>query len=129
MVALRSAYPRWGRRKLARRLHDLGEPKVPVPSAITEILRRHGRLDEGEFLTPHAMIRFERERPNELWQMEFKGHFTHDAGRCHLLTLLADPEQFIAKNKLSRTLINSLPSWLAGSKPARSKVRATLRRR
>jgi hypothetical protein len=67
VVALRSAHPRWGGRKLAHRLHDLGEPKVPAPSTITEILCRHGRLDEGEFLTPHAMIRFERERPNELW--------------------------------------------------------------
>ena len=45
-------------------------------------------------LTPHAMIRFERDRPNELWQMDFKGHFAHDAGRCHPLTLLDDHSRF-----------------------------------
>ena len=40
------------------------------------------------------MIRFERDRPNELWQMDFKGHFAHDAGRCHPLTLLDDHSRF-----------------------------------
>ena len=94
VVALRCAHPRWGGRKLARRLRDLGAPRVPAPSTITAILRRHGRLDESELLTPHAMIRFERDRPNELWQMDFKGHFAHDAGRCHPLTLLDDHSRF-----------------------------------
>jgi transposase InsO family protein len=94
VLALRQAHPSWGGRKLARRLRDLGEPRVPAASTITEILRRHERLDEAERIKHRATIRFERPQPNELWQMDFKGHFAHDAGRCHPLTLLDDCSRF-----------------------------------
>ena len=94
VLALRAEHPRWGGRKLARRLRDLGEPRVPAPSTITEILRRHGRLDAREAGKHRALIRFERAVPNELWQMDFKGHFGHDAGRCHPLTVLDDCSRF-----------------------------------
>src|ERR1700756_1113769 len=36
----------WGGRKIARRLRDLGETQIPAPATITEILRRHGLIDE-----------------------------------------------------------------------------------
>ena len=40
------------------------------------------------------MQRFEQ-RPNELWQMDFKGHVaTGDGGRCHPLTILDDHSRF-----------------------------------
>ncbi len=44
VLALRDEHS-WGGRKISRRLRDLGMPDVPPPSTITEILRRHGRLD------------------------------------------------------------------------------------
>lgn len=94
VLALREAHPCWGGRKLARRLRDLGETSVPAPSTITGILRRHGKLAGTEANTPGAFIRFEREQPNALWQMDFKGHFAHDAGRCHPLTVLDDCSRF-----------------------------------
>ena len=94
VLALRAAHPSWGGRKLARRLHDLGEARVPAPSTITEILRRHDRLDRSQQSKQHAMTRFERAQPNALWQVDFKGHFAHDAGRCHPLTLLDDCSRF-----------------------------------
>ena len=34
--------------------------------------------------------RFEHAHPNDLWQMDFKGHFPTGAGRCHPLTVLDD---------------------------------------
>jgi len=94
VLALRAAHPSWGGRKLARRLRDLGEPQVPAPSTITEILRRAGRLDPAEQAKHGPLQRFERARPNELWQMDFKGHFAHDTGRCHPLTVLDDCSRF-----------------------------------
>lgn len=90
VVALRQAHPAWGGRKLARRLRDLGTTDVPAPSTITEILRRNGLLDPAEAVRHRAFQRFERSRPNQLWQMDFKGHIAIDSGRCHPLTVLDD---------------------------------------
>jgi transposase-like protein len=74
IVALRAAHPRWGGRKLARRLRDQGVPDVPAPSTVTEVLLRHGKLDPAECAKHQAVQHFERPDPNDLWQMDFKGH-------------------------------------------------------
>ena len=62
---------------------------MPSASTITEILRRHDKLDAAA-AGPARWCRFERAGPNELWQMDFKGHFATVAGRCHPLTVLDD---------------------------------------
>lgn len=84
----------WGGRKIARRLVDTGHGAVPAPSTITEILRRHGRLEERAGEHPGPWRRFERAQPNELWQMDFKGHFAIGGGRCHPLTALDDHSRY-----------------------------------
>ena len=94
IVALRRKHPCWGGRKLRRRLVELGEADIPHPSTITEILRRHGLIDEDASVQHRAFQRFERQSPNELWQMDFKGHFETNAGRCHPLTVLDDHSRF-----------------------------------
>jgi transposase InsO family protein len=94
VVALREAHPAWGGRKLRRRLLDLGAQAVPAPSTITEILRRNGRLDEAEAAQHKAFQRFEHADPNDLWQMDFKGHFATEQGRCHPLTVLDDHSRY-----------------------------------
>jgi len=38
--------------------------------------------------------RFEHAAPNELWQMDFKGHFPLDRGRCHPLTVIDDHSRY-----------------------------------
>ena len=94
VLSLREAHPEWGGRKLRRRLQDLGHEGVPSASTITEILRRHGRLREPERAT-RDFQRFEHEEPNDLWQMDFKGHFATGSGRrCHPLTVLDDHSRF-----------------------------------
>jgi transposase InsO family protein len=90
ILTLRDANPAWGGRKLARVLRDRGVAGVPSPSTVTEVLRRHGKLDPVEALKHRPVQRFERSAPNELWQMDFKGHFAMDRGRCHPLTVLDD---------------------------------------
>lgn len=94
VLMLRESHPAWGGRKIARRLHDLGAGEVPAPSVVTAILRRHGRLDPGECAKREPYQRFERSRPNELWQMDFKGDFAIGTGRCHPLTLTDDHSRF-----------------------------------
>ncbi len=96
VVELRSVHPAWGGRKLRRRLLDQGVEQVPAASTITEILRRRDLLSELKGC--QAFQRFERERPNELWQMDFKGHFGLGAGgRCHPLTVLDDHSRYAAR--------------------------------
>ena len=95
ILDLREAHPRWGGRKLARRLIDLGVTDVPRASTVTEVLRRHDKLDPTETARRLAPVRFEREAPNEMWQMDFKGHFALDRGRCHALTVLDDHSRYL----------------------------------
>ena len=94
IVALRDRHPVWGGRKLRRRLQQLGAEAVPSASTITAVLRRHGRLDAAAAAGHRAFIRFEHAQPNDLWQMDFKGHFALARGRCHPLTVLDDHSRF-----------------------------------
>ena len=85
----------WGGRKIKQALENDGELDVPAASTITAILRRHHRLTEaGAAHHPGPWQRFERDGPNELWQMDFKGHFAIHSGRCHPLTALDDHSRF-----------------------------------
>ena len=88
VLELRALHPAWGGRKLRRRLLDLGRPS-PAASTITEILRRHFLL-AGPTAPQGPWQRFERRAPNDLWQMDFKGHVPCRDGRCHPLTTLDD---------------------------------------
>jgi transposase InsO family protein len=94
IIALRERHPQWGGRKLARRLCDLGIEGVPAVSTVTEVLRRHGKLDPTEMAKRQTFKRFERSTPNDLWQMDFKGHFPMESGRCHALTVLDDHSRY-----------------------------------
>ena len=83
----------WGGRKIAWTMSQAGCETVPAASTISDILRRHGKLDRGaQHPGPH--VRFERAEPNELWQMDFKGHFAMASGRCHPLTVLDDHSRY-----------------------------------
>jgi transposase InsO family protein len=93
VLRLRDQHPAWGGRKLHARLVALKRKNVPTPSTITAILHRHQRIDP-DCVAPHALVRFQRDRPNELWQMDFKGHFALATGRCHPLTVLDDHSRY-----------------------------------
>jgi transposase InsO family protein len=84
----------WGGRKLARQLAGQGGPAL-APSTVTGILRRAGLLDCAAAPGQRAWQRFERDTPNELWQMDFKGHLPMlNRARCHPLTVLDDHSRF-----------------------------------
>jgi transposase InsO family protein len=103
VLELRIKHPAWGARKLKRRLEDLGHLQVPARSTVNGILQRHGLIDPTESLKHNAFERFERKAPNELWQMDFKGHLQTAAGLCHPLTILDDHSRF---NLLLRACAN-----------------------
>jgi transposase InsO family protein len=93
ILAVRDAHPAWGARKIARCLERDGV-SCPAPSTVHAILQRHGRI------TPPlggaaAHLRFEMAEPNQLWQMDFKGHMPlSGGGRCHPLTVVDDHSRY-----------------------------------
>lgn len=94
VIALRREHPAWGGRTLRQRLRNLGCAEVPAASTCTEILRRAELLGPNP-THPGPFLRFERSAPNELWQMDHKGHFATQCGqRCHPLTVLDDHSRF-----------------------------------
>jgi transposase InsO family protein len=94
VVKLRSQHSVWGGRKIRRRMQMLGYSDIPAASTITAILKRHGLIDRFESQKCKAFQRFEREYPNDLWQMDFKGHVPCPEGRCHPLTVLDDHSRY-----------------------------------
>ena len=93
VLAVRAEHPAWGGRKIRRVLEDQGLA-APSASTITEILRRAGVLDGPRAGEGRDWTRFEHAAPNDLWQMDFKGHFPLEAGRCHPLTVLDDHSRY-----------------------------------
>ena len=94
VLRVREDHPAWGGRKIRARLQALGWVAVPAASTITAILKRHGKIDPAESLKHRAWQRFEAAFPNDLWQMDFKGHFAVVQGRCHPLTVLDDHSRY-----------------------------------
>jgi transposase InsO family protein len=94
VVELRQRHWAWGGRKLRQRLLDLGHTDAPAVSVVHAILKRHGLIDARESDKHRSFERFERAEPNDLWQMDFKGHFATEKGRCHPLTMLDDHSRY-----------------------------------
>ena len=94
IVSLRRKHPAIGAKKLKRMLENQGL-SAPAYSTINAVLHRNGLIlpEASAAATPH--IRFEKKRPNEMWQADFKGHFAMGNGqRCHPLTVVDDHSRY-----------------------------------
>jgi transposase InsO family protein len=96
VLKVRRAHPAWGGRKIQWKLAQDGMDPIPSASTITAILYRNEMIASGESQKHKPMQRFEMEQPNQLWQMDFKGHFEIANGSlCHPLTVLDDHSRFL----------------------------------
>lgn len=93
VLAVRARHPAWGGRKIAKVLAR-GGISAPSPSTVTQILRRRGIALGEHGHGPEATGRFEHPAPNDLWQMDFKGHVAMRSGRLHPLTVLDDHSRY-----------------------------------
>lgn len=93
VLSLRQECPAWGGRKIAGVLKREGGGTI-APSTVTGILRRNGVELGAQGGGTQPFIRFEHEAPNDLWQMDFKGHVALRQGRLHPLTVLDDHSRF-----------------------------------
>lgn len=102
VLRAREEHPAWGGRKLRRLLlrdgggvGGVGGVGAPSASTVTAILHRHGLIAAEASLARRPMTRFEHGAPNDLWQMDFKGHVPMErGGRCHPLTVLDDHSRY-----------------------------------
>lgn len=94
VLAVRDAHPAWGARKIARCLQRDGLVP-PALSTTHAILRRNGRVEPLGGTPGQPYQRFEREAPNLLWQMDFKGRVAlTGGGACHPLTIVDDHSRY-----------------------------------
>ena len=91
VVELRRRYG-WGAKKLVVLLAREGIALRVV--TVNRILKRRGLLVAQECHRP-ATQRFEREAPNQLWQMDFKGPWEVAEGHCYPLSILDDYSRYL----------------------------------
>lgn len=94
VITLRNKYPAWGAKKLRQVLLNEGQSDLPSLSTFNRILKEGDQITSIDSDKRKAYIRFEREKPNELWQMDFKGHFPVPDSKCHPLTILDDCSRY-----------------------------------
>lgn len=94
VIKTRQSHPAWGGEKIRYYLHSKGHDNLPNEKTIDRIIKRYGLITAEASEKHKAWIRFEHEKPNDLWQMDFKGHFKTQNGRCHPLTVLDDHSRF-----------------------------------
>ena len=99
VVELRRAHPSWGPRRLRYELARgelLEVDQLPSESAVYRCLVRHGLIDaEGRRGRTERWRRWERSRPNELWQMDTVGGFLlADGTKAKALTGVDDHSRF-----------------------------------
>lgn len=103
VVAMRKEHPWDGPKKLRERLREAGldAEHVPAASTIGEILDRHGLIRPRRSrlrVPPHPSPLEPCSEPNELWCVDFKGHFAcGDGKRCHPLTITDAASRFLIK--------------------------------
>lgn len=100
VLAVRDQY-RWGPRKIHAYLRQQAardaQPPPALPSVRTlgNILRRCGRMDDPASPPPTPPQRFEREQPNDLWQVDFKGPVEVDRRKLMPLSILDDCSRYL----------------------------------
>ena len=93
VLAVRDRHPAWGARKIAWTLEREGATP-PAVSTVHAILQRHGRVNRRD-MPAAATGRFEYPRPNQIWQMDFKGRTKMVGGRyMHPLTVVDDHSRY-----------------------------------
>jgi len=95
IIETRIKQPTWGARKILRHLSNKKISGLPAASTISDILKRNNFISIEESLKRKKLIRFERENPNDLWQVDFKGKFQLLTKQtCYPLTMLDDHSRF-----------------------------------
>ena len=87
----RREHPAIGAAKIRAILERQGHEGLPCARTVNNILKREAMILPEASLAVRPHQRFEKERPNEMWQADYKGHFAMGNGeRCHPLNIIDD---------------------------------------
>lgn len=95
IVDYRTAHPAIGALKIHRILTNQGITDLPCVKTVNNILKRNGMITRAASCAATPCKRFERTKPNEMWQADYKGRFTLQSGEeCHPLNIIDDHSRF-----------------------------------
>lgn len=95
IVNVRKKEPAIGAKKIHRILKNRGYVNLPCISTVNAVLKRSNLITQEASRAATPYKRFEKESPNIMWQVDFKGHFAMRNGqRCHPLSVLDDHSRF-----------------------------------
>lgn len=98
ILTVRSNNPGWGARTIREVLLKEGHSNIPCAKTVNNILNRYGCISLEESQKRQPYIRFEKEKCNQMWQVDFKGEFRMADNRyCYPLDILDDHSRFAIK--------------------------------
>src|SRR5580693_546430 len=102
VVELRKQWPSYGPKKLRAMLRERApELAVPAASTIGDILERNGLIRPRRVrlrVPPSSSPLAHAQQPNDVWCVDFKGHFAlGDGSRCYPLTITDAASRYLIK--------------------------------
>lgn len=94
IVRLRVDNPRWGARVLRTKLQQAGLDPVPAVSTVHRVLVRHSLVHPHRTRAPKAWKRFERQAPNDLWQIDGTQVALTDGSKAWIIDLIDDHARY-----------------------------------
>ena len=115
---LRREHPGWGPRRIEHQLGRLGIDPVPSRSSIYRCLKRHGLVElRRRRKRRDEFLRWERDRPMELWQMDVMGGvLLEDDTECKVVIGVDDHSRFcVAAGLVTRATSKAVCAVLTDS--------------
>lgn len=95
IVGARKKEPGIGATKIHRILSNAGHEGLPSISTVNAVFKRNNLITQEASMAATPNKRFEKEAPNVMWQVDFKGCYEMRNGqRCHALSLIDDHSRF-----------------------------------
>jgi transposase InsO family protein len=102
--SIREKHPYWGAKKLRKILENQGYTNLPSVTTFSNVIKRNGQITQEESQKHTAYKRFEKEAPNIMWQMDFKGEVKEkERGQyVYPLTIKDDKSRYCIEVKACR---------------------------
>ncbi len=95
IIEARQKEPAIGAVKTRKMLITQEWDSAPSVSTFNAVFKRNGLITKQASEKAQHIIRFQKEQPNEMWQMDYKGNFgLCNGSRCFPLTILDDCSRF-----------------------------------